>query len=134
MNDILKNLLEGLTPEQKQKLTDDLLSSQEEEASDTGSSKPPPHPKVKEDFSVNRKQKGKSRKSPVKFQKNQWTDQGEEKDTDFDYQKFEGMKTPRQRGKPNKVMVECHVCGKSFHINQSLIYGEFTRCNRCTGR
>ena len=69
MNDILKNLLEALTPEQKQKLTDDLLSSQEEEASDTGSSKPPPHPKVKEDFSVNRKQKGKSRKKSSKVPK-----------------------------------------------------------------
>ena len=134
MNDILKNLLEALTPEQKQKLTDDLLSSQKEEASDTDSPKPPSQPRVKEDFSVNREQEGKSGKSPVKFQKNQWTDQGEDKDTDFDYQKFEGMKTPRKRGKPNKVMVECHVCGKGFHINQSLVYGEFTRCNRCTGR
>ena len=134
MSDILKKLLEGLTPEQRQKLTDDLLSSSESENSKTASPKPPPHQKVKEDFSVDRKQEGVAGRSPVKFQKNKWTDQGEDKDTDFDYQKFEDMKTPRKRGKPNKVTVECHVCGKSFNISQSLVYGEFTRCNRCTGR
>jgi formylmethanofuran dehydrogenase subunit E len=134
MNDTLKSLLEGLTPEQKQKLTEDLLSSREDEASDADSPKPSPHPKVKEDFSVNREQEDKSRKGPVKFQKNQWTDEGEDRDADFDYQKFDKMKTPRKRGKPNKIMVECHICGKNFHINQNLVYGEFIRCNTCTGR
>ena len=88
MNDILKDLLEGLTPEQKQKLTEDLLSSRESKASDTDPPKSSPHPKVKEDFSVDRKQEGEGRKGPVKFQKNQWTDEGEDRDDDFDYQKF----------------------------------------------
>lgn len=93
-----------------------------------------PRVTVNADFSVTRNESSDQRKIPVKARKNQWEDHGEFKDDDFDYQKFERMKTPRKRQRPNQRMVECHVCGKSFTINENLIHGEYIRCNRCTGR
>lgn len=93
-----------------------------------------PRAVVKEDFTVVRDESLDQRKTPVKGRKNQWQDEGEFKDTEFDYQKFERMKTPRKRTKPNKKTVECHVCGKTFTMNENLIFGEYIRCNRCTGR
>ena len=49
-------------------------------------------------------------------------------------EKFEKTRTPRRRGKPTKKEVECHICGKVFSMNANLVYGEYVRCNRCTGR
>ena len=66
----------------------------------------------------------------MKFRKNEWVDDGELRD--IDTPNFE--KTPRNRSKPNKQEVECHVCGKVFSINSNLVYGEYHRCNKCTGR
>ena len=139
-DDIVKTLLESLTQEQKDELVQSLLNSnvksddpqttrhdKEEKKKET------PTTRVKEDFTVvnnNLEQ----RKSVVKARKNNWVDEGEFRDDEVDYEKFEKMKTPRRRGKPKKKQVECHVCGKTFAINESLIYGEFVRCNRCTGR
>ena len=139
-DDIVKTLLESLTQEQKDELVQSLLNSnvksdepqtaphnKEEKKEET------PTTRVKEDFTVvnnNLEQ----RKSVVKARKNNWVDEGEFRDDEVDYEKFEKMKTPRRRGKPKKKQVECHVCGKTFAINESLIYGEFVRCNRCTGR
>lgn len=89
---------------------------------------------VAEDFTVSRESQT-NRKSPVKARKNEWVDDGTfGNDIDFDYDKFEKMKTPRRRGQPKKKTVECHVCGKSFTLNANLISGEFVRCNRCTGK
>jgi len=87
-------------------------------------------PTVTENFTVTRPDTSKNRKTPVKFKKNKWKDTGEFGDVETP--NFE--KTPRKRGKPNKRQVECHVCGREFSINENLIYGEFHRCNRCTGR
>ena len=89
-----------------------------------------PEPTVTEDFKVTRPDTSKNRKTPVKFKKNKWKDTGEFGDVETP--NFE--KTPRKSGKPNKRQVECHVCGREFSINENLIYGEFHRCNRCTGR
>lgn len=85
---------------------------------------------VNNDFTVTRNINQTNRKSPVKFKKNKWIDIGEL--GDIETPNFE--KTPRNRSRPNKEKVECHVCGRSFSINSNLIYGEYHRCNKCTGR
>lgn len=138
-DDIVKTLLESLTDEQKAQLVQGLLQSSESKETpvpkeETVSSENP-QSNITEDFRVvQTDDKLEKRKSVVKARKNKWVDDGEFRDEDVDYQKFEKMKTPRRRGKPKKRSVECHVCGKTFAINESLIHGEFLRCNRCTGR
>lgn len=95
-----------------------------------------PRRRVNEDFSVTRNEDVlDQRKIPVRAKKNQWSDTGEDRDPDFDPVKFERIgKVARNREKIKKHTVECHVCGRSFQVNPSLVYGEFIRCNRCTGR
>lgn len=95
-----------------------------------------PRRKVNEDFTVVRDQSVlDKRKIPVKAKKNQWMDTGEDRDPDFDPVKFERMgKSARNREKVKKQTVECHVCGRDFQINPGLVYGEYVRCNRCTGK
>ena len=139
-DDIVKTLLESLTQEQKDELVQSLLNSnvKSDEPKTTRHDKEEnkeeaPTTRVKEDFTVVNNNLEK-RKSVVKARKNNWVDEGEFRDDEVDYEKFEKMKTPRRRGKPKKKQVECHVCGKMFSINENLIYGEFVRCNRCTGR
>jgi NAD kinase len=88
------------------------------------------HVVVNDDFTVTRNTKETNRKTPVKFKKNKWVDDGEY--SEIETPNFK--KTPRNRSKPKKEKVECHVCGKVFFINSSLIYGEYHRCNKCTGR
>ena len=130
--DIVKSLLESLTPEQKQDLIDKILNS------NVKGSEPEPQQEdvsVTEDFKVVNNSKLESkRKQPVKYKKYTWSDSGEYRDDEVDYAKFEKTKTPRRRGKPQKKEVECHVCGKTFSMNANLIHGEYIRCNRCTGR
>ena len=137
-DDLVKALLESLTPEQKSNLIDQLLSSNaKSDAPERQEDVAPPEPQsnITEDFKVIKQNDLDQRKTPVRGRKNQWVDTGEDRDPDFDPEKFERMgKTARNRGRAKKVQVECHVCGKNFHINENLIYGEFTRCNRCTGR
>ena len=131
-DDIVKSLLESLTPEQKQDLIDKILNS------NVKGSEPEPQQEdvsVTEDFKVVNNSKLESkRKQPVKYKKYTWSDSGEYRDDEVDYAKFEKTKTPRRRGKPQKKEVECHVCGKTFSMNANLIHGEYIRCNRCTGR
>lgn len=95
-----------------------------------------PRRRVNEDFTVIRDDNSlDQRKSPVRAKNNQWTDTGEDRDPDFDPAKFERMgKAVRNREKSKKRTVECHVCGRDFQVNPNLVYGEFVRCNRCTGR
>ena len=137
-NDIVQKLLESLTPEQKDELVAGLLSSNVKSDKPANEQKPTQptenFPEVTEDFKVVRDAPSNTRKAPVKARKNQWVDVGEDRDSDFDYEKFEKMKTPRKRSQPKKRDVECHVCGKTFSVNENLVYGEYMRCNRCTGR
>ena len=138
-DDIVKTLLESLTDEQKAQLVQGLLKSNENEEvpvlkEETVSSTPRSR-NVTEDFRMVNDNTLEKRKTPVRARKNQWVDEGEDRDPDFDPAKFERMgKATRNRGKIRKETVECHVCGKTFSINPSLIYGTNIRCNRCTGR
>tara|TARA_Y100000385_G_C13084258_1_gene635573 strand:+ start:842 stop:1264 length:423 start_codon:yes stop_codon:yes gene_type:complete len=138
-DDVLQSLLDNLSQEQKESLVAKLITDvsklqpeKEKESKQEDDSSAPR--RVNEDFTVDRNDHQLQRKSSVKFKKNSWVDTGEDRDPDFDYSELEKRKTPRKRGKPNKQEVECHVCGKSFSMNSNLVYGEFHRCNRCTGR
>ena len=135
-DNIIEKLLGSLTPEQKEELVKGLLASNVKSDTPEEEIKQPVKnvPEVTEDFKVVRETPDNIRKAPVKARKNEWVDIGEDRDGDFDYAKFEKMKTPRKRSQPKKRDVECHICGKTFSVNESLIYGEYMRCNRCTGR
>ena len=89
---------------------------------------------VNEDFRVTNSKLERGR-TPVRARKNQWVDEGEDRDPDFDPAKFERMgKAARNRSKARKKTIECHICGRSFAVNPAYVYGENVRCNRCTGR
>ena len=69
----------------------------------------------------------------MKAGKNQWKDEGELKHIETPLpDDFE--RTPRRKAAPKKKEVECHLCGKSFKQDVRYSYGDFPRCNRCTGR
>tara|TARA_Y100001938_G_scaffold98611_1_gene134934 strand:+ start:171 stop:590 length:420 start_codon:yes stop_codon:yes gene_type:complete len=137
-DELIKKLIESLTPDQKADLVNGLLNSnvksdKTEAREETVSSQPKSN--INEDFTVQRNEGLGRRSAPVSAKKNKWVDIGEDRDPDFDPEKFERMgRTARNRGKVKKKYVDCHVCGRGFHINENLIYGEFTRCNRCTGK
>lgn len=144
-DELVKALLDTMTAEQKSELLNKLMNSlappnqeqpkeETKEKTEEAVSSTPPRRRVSEDFTVKRDENLDNRKTPVRARKNNWVDEGEARDTSFDYSKFEKMKTPRRRGKPKKRDVECHVCGRTFTMNEGLIYGEYVRCNRCTGR
>tara|TARA_B100002019_G_scaffold33579_1_gene27640 strand:- start:11048 stop:11470 length:423 start_codon:yes stop_codon:yes gene_type:complete len=138
-DDLVKKLLESLTPDQKASLVDSLLNDNvKRDVPEVKEETPPSNPSsnVNEDFTVTRGDDFlEKRKTPVRASKNQWVDNGEDRDPDFDPVKFERMgKTSRNRGKAKKRTLECHVCGKTFSMNANLVHGEYIRCNRCTGR
>ena len=138
-DDLVKALLESLSEEQKEKLIKEVLNN-----SVTKGEAPPTNEdetsqesvtKVNQDFTVIRNNELSRGKTPVKARRNKWVDEGEDRDPDFDPERFERMgKSARNRGQTKKRHVECHICGRGFHMNESLIYGEYIRCNRCTGR
>lgn len=72
-----------------------------------------------------------SRREPVRARKNTWVDTGSEAK---DVTTPEVSRTPRNRKPPAKKQVTCHACGKKFKVNASIVYGEYYRCDRCTGR
>ena len=125
MSTDFSEFLNELSDDQKAKLKKLLTEDNAEQ-----SSSPTEDVHVNNDFTVSRNNELKNRKVPVRFKKNKWSDDGELRD--IETPSFQ--KTPRNRPKPSKQEVECHVCGRTFSINSNLIYGEFHRCNRCTGR
>lgn len=133
-DDIVKALLDSLTPEQKSQLIEGLLNTNVKSDDKRVKAEPTHTSKVKEDFTVSRNEELDQRKKVVKARKNSWSDAGEFREEDVDYEKFEKTRTPRRRGKPKKREVECHVCGKMFSVNENMVFGEYMRCNRCTGR
>ena len=88
-------------------------------------------PRVNEDFTVERKVKNNDRRRTVKAGKNNWVDDGAEfKEVDTP----DFTRTPRRKSAPQKKEVDCHVCGRVFKVDPRHTYGEFHRCNKCTGR
>lgn len=87
---------------------------------------------VDENFKVNKTDKTTQgrRKEPVRGRENRWQDEGEFRDVETP--EFE--RTPRRRPAAKKVDLECHICGKTFKEDPRYVYGEFPRCNRCTGK
>lgn len=128
-----KDLLNNLTPEQKQQLLEQLMSSLSETKEEVAVEEPAQTTDDdKNDFTMHKNNsKPKGRREAVKFKKNTWEDDGTEF-SDVDTPKIK--RTPRNRKKANMVEVECHVCGKAFKMNSNLVYGEYHRCNRCGGK
>lgn len=154
-DELVKALLNTMTAEQKadllNRLMDSLTSSSQEQSTqrsdlptkksrledqereETVSSQP--RSNVTEDFRVVQNEQLDKRKSAVRAKKNQWVDTGEDRDPNFNAEKYERMgKAARNRSRAKKRTMECHVCGRSFQINPTLVHGEYIRCNRCTGR
>ena len=138
-SELLNKLMDSLTPssEEQQTKRSDLPTKksrlEDQEQEETVSSQP--RSNITEDFRVVQNDKLEKRKTPVRARKNQWVDEGEDRDPDFDPAKFERMgKAARNRSKVRKKTIECHVCGRSFAVNPAYVYGENIRCNRCTGR
>jgi len=129
-----KDLLKNLTNEQKQALLEQLMASLSEPKQEEVAVEEPQQTTEsdKTDFTMHKSDsKPRGRREPVKFKKNAWQDDGLEFS---DMETPQIKRTPRNRKKPQKASVECHVCGREFQINSSLVYGEYHRCNRCGGR
>lgn len=129
-----EQFVNSLSDEQKNALMA-ALSSNNEQAPPMPKIEPKQLPKpqrvVGEDFKVIREDNSSKGKTPVKARKNEWEDDGQE----FrDVYTPKGERTPRNREKSRKQDVECHVCGRTFQVNPKYVYGEYLRCNRCTGR
>lgn len=140
-DELVKALLNTMTAEQKAELLNNLMGSLKEDAPVEPTPKQEeavssePQSNITEDFRVVQNEQLEKRKTPVRAKKNQWVDDGEDRDPNFDPAKFERMgKAARNRGKAKKRTIECHVCGRSFQVNPALVHGEYIRCNRCTGR
>jgi hypothetical protein len=85
---------------------------------------------IDKDFTVKNGDTNKKGRIKVKGGKNKWEDTGEL--SHIETPDFE--RTERRRSPPKKTEVICHVCGKTFKVSPKLVYGEYHRCNRCTGR
>ena len=133
----LRSFVDGLTVEEREELLDILVNSVEQ------STTMPPHIKeevqeqphrVQDDFTMHKSKgnslKNNSRRSPVKAGANTWTDTGEHRDVSTP----DVQRTPRNRAAPKKKKVTCNACGKTSHINASIVYGEYYRCDRCVGK
>lgn len=122
MNEFIKTL----SKEQKEALLNALQSDDSEDTNQNNNKA-----NVSDNFVVESKPlTNNRRREPVRARKNEWVDTGEFKDIETEY----GERTPRNRKPNKKVSVECSVCGKSFKADPKYLYGEYHRCNRCTGR
>ena len=87
------------------------------------------------DFSIERQEtddkQRNARREPIQVGENQFTDDGIE---DKNITTPDVALTPRKRPEATKVEVICHVCDKTYHVNPSLLGGEFYRCNECVGK
>jgi len=120
-----KEMMGLMTEEQKRELMREL--EDDVQKSEVKISKP----RVREDFTVSRNINNSKGKVAVRAGKNKWTDVGEHGDIVSET----GERAPRTRKSPKKEKVNCSVCGKSFSIQKSLIFGDSQqRCNTCTGQ
>jgi hypothetical protein len=117
----------SLSEDQKKKLFQALVGN--ENTNNTTSAK---SANVDENFIVKKAETQSQirRKEAVKARKNEWEDTGEFRDISTP----DVERTPRRRPPPQKSDVECHVCGKSFKVDPRFAYGEYYRCNKCSGK
>ena len=116
---LLKALSGGEVPDEPSTTHPPFIASSEEPISES----------VDGDFTMNKGFDNSKNRSKVKAGKNTWTDTGEAKDISTP----DVARTPRNRSTPKKKNVKCHACGKTFQISPSLIFGEYYRCDRCSG-
>ena len=130
----MEKLVSSLNKEQRIALTKLLQTDLGQEVEQLPAEPTEPTPSVGEDFIIrNRKPDKTQRRSKVKAGKNQWKDEGEFKHIETHLpDDFE--RTPRRKATPKKKEVECHICGKLFKQDSRYAYGDYPRCNRCTGR
>ena len=123
--------LSSLSDDQKAQLIQALMP-QQNTTTEIQSTTPQPSTIVDENFIVKKVDNATNnrRKEPVRARENRWKDEGEFRDIETP----EYKKTPRRREAAKKIDVECHICGKSFKEDARFVYGEFPRCNRCTGK
>lgn len=127
----MNDFLSSLTPEQKKALLDALTSSQQSPQPKQNIEPEQEEPEdPKSNFIVNTKKPNNRRKEPVRARKNEWTDEGEDRHIETKY----GARTPRTREPHKKVELECSVCGRPFKADPKYVYGEYYRCNKCTGK
>jgi len=70
--------------------------------------------------------------SPVSAKENIFVDDGaDHKDSNNVTPEIALTKRGRPPAKYKEVV--CHVCGKKDSVNESLSFGDFYRCNNCTG-
>lgn len=128
--------LSSLSEEQKQKLVEALVNNSSPKATEDKPAQKKqsssPSATVDENFIVKKADNTSNnrRKEPVRGRENRWKDEGEFRD--IETPNFE--RTPRRREPSKKVDLECHICGKTFKQDSRYVYGEFPRCNKCTGR
>lgn len=133
---MMDEFLNSLTPEQKMKMVQALMKDidvPENHIENPALTEEPVKKKVvtkvNDDFTVSRKEQQNGRQA-VRARKNRWEDDGIEH---MDIETPDVKRTARNRSKPGKKRVECHVCGKTFSVNPALAFGEYHRCNKCTG-
>ena len=84
---------------------------------------------VNEGFEMSSTASKRPQRGAVRAGTNTWTDEGEHRDVVTPKSKI----TPRNRKPPRTKDVVCHICQKKFKINPALTYGEYYRCDRCSG-
>ena len=133
----MKDFVDTLTEEQRAALMEALgVSENKNEPPEDFATQEPEEevPEMPNDFTMKRSKintmKQNGRREKVQASQNQWVDNGNDHK---DIKTPNTMRTPRNRKPPKKKNVVCHVCGKKQEVTASLVYGEFYRCDRCTG-
>jgi hypothetical protein len=69
-----------------------------------------------------------ARTEAIVTKENQFTDDGTEA---RDINTPEYTPSPRTRGSVNLVDIACHICGSKSMVSETMVYGEFYRCDNC---
>ena len=69
-----------------------------------------------------------ARTETIVAKENQFMDDGTEA---RDISTPEYTPSPRTRESVNLVDIVCHVCGAKSMVNETMVYGEFYRCDNC---
>ena len=84
------------------------------------------------DFSIKHKKEERGKSEPVVAGQNTFVDDGTEHNDEENVTPNVTL-TPRRRKPYEPKSVNCHVCGKNYKVNPSLLSGEFYRCDSCVG-